>query len=1147
MTDGFVEFQLRINRQSITDTLRFIQNQFDSSGVSINNLSITSQGLSNVRAQVERALSSVDVGVGEVGTGPATRPAPTQPTRPSRRNQDIELQIRAQRAQAQALLATDAAQSAELRKQADSLSEALRFKRQLAQVRNAGISPEEARRAEELARDLNRLNRQRIDIEVDLDTQGAVRQARRSSAIIEGIFQGVGQRITEFLVEAFQRGVQAVGDFGRASLDAAQQVRGIDTSLRASLGSAEAAGESYQFASETLNRLNANVREGTRQYAALIAATQSAGVEQDLANEFFESFTQTLVSNGLAAEAQNRAFNASSQIFAKNRLSAEELRQQLAEALPSAIGIVANGLGEIGLTANGTTEELNELLESGSVSAEQFARAWIAGSDQFQAAVDPINESITRAENSLFRFQVATGNALAPLQQVSLDAFSQSLQTIADSDAFDIVSEGINNFLESLEASGDIQAPIERLVTTVAEGLAGSFAAAATTAGDFIENLSPEDIDVFTRRLEVFFDVVTTGISLIDNILTPLIDLNTGIANVGETLLNTPNWPGFFDEGIRLAGLILNPLEAVGIAVENIRALLSGFEAVDANPVGDFAGSVGQANQATTALFAEISSGVRQLSQESTSAAQQSARQIEEANRAALQSFERDTASTILGIEQAQASAIASVRQQQAEGLISDEDADAQIRAIEQSTQARIAAKDQEIQAIQRLELQGVLTAEQSADRQARANLEKTELVISGLEAEIDAQNRARDNAIAALDEQLETAQLLNQVRAEENDIASETLNQQRSLIDAQQSLATSQASLNEARLERTLDVARAEEDVTAAQRAAVALAQERQRAIQEEFDIQSRLNSITVDQNRLEAQRGILTAEVAAAEASIAVEKARAEGATQTEISGLQQLAQLATQRVQQARDEAVITDEINRNLGTQLEVDRALAQEELARLGSLSALLSAEEELANRQQELGELQIQSAERVAAARASAIEGLFGIISQEASQSAEEGLETLERAEERLQLARSAGFFQEGEAGAGAQATQQAIQQVQQLLRSGASDQQLARAAFQQQENAAFLEALQLAGRGDIAGLAGADQGFESVNVAIQESSIAITDKLEEIRQALIEREVAAANRSVAVENLMVTTPDPVVDSAAILFDFTKQATEGRR
>ena len=1181
---GSIEFDIGISQSSINSALKSIQSAFDRSGASINNVSITPQGLANIKAQVERALASAQatipaprIAAGAAPTVRGSAPAPTSGPANAGRGEEILASLRAQLALEKAISSESDEQAAGLRRQSALINEAVRFKRQLASIRNAGISDQDVKKAEAFARQLTRLNRQRIKIPVDIDSTAAISGARRSGDILTGIFQGVGQQITQLIVQAISSGIQGIIGLGKSSVDAAQDLRGLQISLQTSLGSAEEASKAYNFAASTLDRLGASVETGTRQYTSLTAAAQAAGIEQSLTNDFFSSFTSTLVANGTAAEQQNRAFTAASQIFAKNKLSAEELRQQLAEALPSAIGIVAKGLGEIGLSASGSTEELDKLLESGSISAEQFAQAWIAASGDFKGAVDPINLAISQTGNRFLEFRQAAGEALAPLQVTILDGLSAALGAIGSSAAFDILTEGTENFTASLERSEDSAGSARNLIQTIAEGGARVFADLATEVGQFIERLSPDDLASFGRAFDNTITIIGAGINILGGIATAIAKTGTFLDNLSSDLANAGGAAEFFFGGLLdYAAYVINPLKSIAEVIRNINAAVSGADGVTAsNPIGAITDGAEDGLKTMEGVILAVTQGIKTLDDDSARSAKESAAQREAANKAALEAFERDTTNALTAIDKAQADSINRVRQQQLSGAITEEQADAEIAKIEANSQAKIAAKKAEIDAIARLELQGVLTAADASDKRGQAELELSNLIQGELEAKIQiekdaaeaakqAAEDARKAAIDRLDAELNASQTIVKARQAELDIADQALSNQNDLIGAQLNLQQSLSELQQNRLENALANAVAEKDINGAQAAAGALAQAKQDAISQEFALKEKQLGIQIEQNKLESQRNILLAEAAAIEARISLAKAQAEGATQAEIDGLNLLIKSADAQVQSARDNAVVNDEINSILQQQLDVDRSLAEEKLNQVDSVNELKKAEEDLAKKQEELAQAQIDNAQKVADARKNAISGLFSAISQEASKSSQEGVAALEAAQKRLQVGRSAGFFQGEEGASGAAATQQALREVQQLVSRGASDEQLASAAFQatQREDGgtAFLEALQLAGRGDIASLAGADDGFTAVTDAIAAGNIILQEIALGLEAARFDREIAAATaqggpngiESVAagsaqsspstnIANMNVISPNPVADASQISFDIAVQ------
>lgn len=786
---------------------------------------------------------------------------------------------------------------------------------------------------------------------------------------------------------------------------------------------------------------------------------------------------------------------------------------------------------------------------------------------------------------------VAATTALKGLNAVTVVSSIAGLKA-----AFVSASAGASAFAASLGGLAVAAAPVVAGIAAIGAALA--------VAGII---KAANDLRVLNQEVEAFRAGTQAlsggGISLAD-----------GINNNLRSGLDTDAEKNKFQEQIKLADAQIAEFENKRAELNNkLTSLESG-----ANPFANLFGGKDAAKRALEVQIAELDvtqkalenrikagqeilSGKTLNASDNIAGALQAGQKVEDASvkqtiqteeekekirKEKLDNFQRDTEKALNAIEQSELKQIENIRRQQLAGAISQEEAEAQIGALEGNTQARIKAKQDEIAKINQLEKNKTLTAIEAAQQREAAELEVSNLVIQGIEAQIEAQERAKEAAIKRLDTELNLAQQAADVRQTELDIAGEALGQQQSLLSAQQALAASTAQLQESQLNRTLEIAKAEGDVTTARQAAGAIAATQQQALQTEFAIKQKALGITIEQNKLESQRAIVAAEVAAVEARIAVQKAKAEGISNEEIRGLKEILALRLEQVGAARDGAANQESINGILQQQLDIDKQLAEEKLKQVDSVGALAKAEENLASKQRDYFNEQISQAQRVAEVRASAISAVFGAISQQANKSAEEGLSALSAAQDRLDVARNAGFFRSEDGSAGARETEQAITQVQRLLSSGASDQQLANAAFRNRDNTAFAEALNLAGRGDIASLIDAEQGFGDIAIAIFDAQTAITAKLDELRLALIERDISAAtqlpqsplsnaivpanqlgalNRAASIqpggkaglngqsgnvinlENMMISTPDPVANTAQILSDFSRQQTRGRR
>jgi len=103
----------------------------------------------------------------------------------------------------------------------------------------------------------------------------------------------------------------------------------------------------------------------TRQFTKLTASVKGAGGTVADAEKAFLGVAAGIRGTGGNLQDLDSALTATSQVFSKGKVSAEELRQQIGERLPGAFTLFAESLGM-------TPQELDKALEKGQVSLQDF-------------------------------------------------------------------------------------------------------------------------------------------------------------------------------------------------------------------------------------------------------------------------------------------------------------------------------------------------------------------------------------------------------------------------------------------------------------------------------------------------------------------------------------------------------------------------------------------------------------------------------------------------------------------------------------------------------------------------------------------------------------------------------------------------------
>jgi len=198
----------------------------------------------------------------------------------------------------------------------------------------------------------------------------------------------------------------------------------------------------------------------TRQFTALTASVKGAGHSVEDAEKVFESIASGIRGTGGSLEDMKSAMRATSQVFSKGKVSAEELRQQLGERLPGAFTIFAQSMDK-------TPAELDKALEQGKVTLNDFMKfsetlfkkygknAEILAQGP-EAAGDRLSTSMSVLKDNV-------GKLLTPIGANFQDTFAKIV------DAINPAIEGLVNFQQKLEIQS-LEAEIARLQETLDTG-----------------------------------------------------------------------------------------------------------------------------------------------------------------------------------------------------------------------------------------------------------------------------------------------------------------------------------------------------------------------------------------------------------------------------------------------------------------------------------------------------------------------------------------------------------------------------------------------------------------------------------------------------------------------------------------------------
>lgn len=222
-----------------------------------------------------------------------------------------------------------------------------------------------------------------------------------------------------------------VREIVRDITNAAQATQGWATGLGAVAGGAGGAAAEMAFLRAESGRLGLLVRDQTNSFMSLAGATNGTSLAGEQTREIWLSLVEAGTALNRSSEQQKRGLEAVSQIASKGTVSLEELRGQLAEAIPGAVQIAARAM-------NMTTGELMDLVAQGELASDVFLPRFAAQLRQefgpaIEAAMNtPLGRArreIAETQNALFDLEAAAGQGFLSGVTEGLAALNDELSS----------------------------------------------------------------------------------------------------------------------------------------------------------------------------------------------------------------------------------------------------------------------------------------------------------------------------------------------------------------------------------------------------------------------------------------------------------------------------------------------------------------------------------------------------------------------------------------------------------------------------------------------------------------------------------------------------------------------------------------------
>lgn len=311
-----------------------------------------------------------------------------------------------------------------------------------------------------------------------IDTFAPVKQP----AAVENPFESNGRTTLSLLqrirgevlaLTAAYVGLQGAIQGAGAALEALKTDQQIHAKLLVVTGGdAKAAADEYQYLREQADRLGISLPSLAKQYSSFAIAAKQANMNTKDMRFVFEKVAEAGRVMHLSEDDLNRAFLSIQQMVSKGVVQAEELKGQLGDVIPGAVGLMAKGM-------NSSVEEFMKKMAAGQVKAKDGVIALArAMNEEFAKGLDGATGGVQaqeeRFKTALFEFRKQIANA------GFADAYGELLGKLSDFFQSEDGAKFAKDIGEAFKAVADaLSFVIDNLETfkTIAEALVGMYLA----------------------------------------------------------------------------------------------------------------------------------------------------------------------------------------------------------------------------------------------------------------------------------------------------------------------------------------------------------------------------------------------------------------------------------------------------------------------------------------------------------------------------------------------------------------------------------------------------------------------------------------------------------------------------------------------
>lgn len=267
------------------------------------------------------------------------------------------------------------------------------------------------------------------------------------------------------MVQAGIAGLAAYG-MGRNVMETGQSFESALSGLTAITGSATAAGKEFDYLREQSNLLGLDLLKTAKDFTRF-AASANGKLDNSQVHNLFEGVSQYGLVVGASSEEASRALTSLQQMLSKQTIQSEELKGQLAEALPGSVSLFVKALNAMKGTTTLTEKDLFKLMQDGKLLASEILPYVATEMKKTANAGGALDKAMKSNRASMQRMKTAFQNSMNTIFQSS---FGEEL-----TDTFDKITAALNNNQGAFELFGDIAGGVLDGFTSAVEMVYNSF------------------------------------------------------------------------------------------------------------------------------------------------------------------------------------------------------------------------------------------------------------------------------------------------------------------------------------------------------------------------------------------------------------------------------------------------------------------------------------------------------------------------------------------------------------------------------------------------------------------------------------------------------------------------------------------------